>query len=193
MKHNRFNKSSGVMNDLIWWSWAIYPEGEWMPGALDEVLKYYFSLLILKMHIICVLSSLRYKSMCFLIKARVRMTKPWLHMKWVEGSPPLSFGLATLEIHKLGLLCMSFWWMPRAFWHCANVRKPRSILLFKSPPESIRGGSMSICYLDMTLSLHKRKGRPLTTYLGCVCLNFYMEQFGPNYHRSIHSYILYAA
>ena len=28
MKRNRFNKRPGVMSDLIWLSWEIYPEGE---------------------------------------------------------------------------------------------------------------------------------------------------------------------
>lgn len=48
---------------------------------------------------------------------------------------------------------------------------------FRSPSESIRGGSMSICYLDVTLSLHKRKDGPTSNLAAarvrvCVCVKF---------------------
>lgn len=49
---------------------------------------------------------------------------------------------------------------------------------FRSPSESIRGGSMSICY---SLTWHKGEDGPLTSYLdaACVCLQFYIEPAVP--------------
>lgn len=53
--------------------------------------------------------------------------------------------------------------MPRAF--SAEIH-----LDFTSPLESMRGGSMSICYLDTTLSLHKRKDMLGVCACKCVCV-----------------------
>lgn len=147
MRRNRFSKSSGVINDLIWLSWAIYPEAEWIPGEpAVRIWKYYFPLLILKMHIIYVLSQLKHKSMSYLIpliikhkRTRLSLNRPKL--RWVLCCH--SFQPRWKHTNN-SFFCVSFWWMPGAFSEC-KCEEAKIHLDFRSPSESIRGGSVSIC------------------------------------------------
>lgn len=142
-----------------------------------EVLKCYFSSLILKLHIICVLTRLGHKSMSCPVQPVMKLltTHGYVCTALWWGEPSLC--PSALEIHKRGASWRVILMNAQGFFTECKCEEAKIHLDFKSPLESMRGGSMSICYLDMTLSLHKKKDRVLTLYLGCVCAHAYVCVF----------------
>lgn len=128
------------------------------------------------MCIICALSQLKHKSMSYLILLIIRHEYARLILNCLKLKSALWSHLARQHWKCTTSLCVILINAWGIFTEC-KCEDAEIHLDFTSPLESIKGGPMSICYLDVTPSLDKRKDRPLTSGVCyCMCVHFHLNR-----------------